>query len=309
MSDIRTAERFAPYQLPLPLRSLALCLQEARPSVQVIFLLRFAAAYLLAAGVSAGSLAALPLPAFAWLCATFYVYLVNGVHDAPEDRVNGSGRPIGRGALPPRTARRVARAAALLAVAAAVFCPQPVLFTALVVVHLAAGHLYSAPPFALKRNSLGAIAVVLVLGGATFAAAWVSAGAAGRGVHVAVIGAALTLWMGLVGALVKDLSDRRGDTEAGRRTAVIVWGERRTRAVCAVNPVLLGALFVAAALALAPELLAAACVMLAGGIATAALTLTTHSAEPRHRSRLPYRAFMLTQYGVCVTQLGQVLAV
>jgi len=81
-----------------------LCCSEARLSVQMVFVLRFA--------VGAVSTAQLPqapwrtvLGMAAWWCAVSCAYLLNGVTDVREDRANGSRRPIARGDLPVRTAR------------------------------------------------------------------------------------------------------------------------------------------------------------------------------------------------------------
>ncbi|MGW3172469.1 UbiA family prenyltransferase [Streptomyces sp. NPDC001153] len=147
------------------------------------------------------------------------------------------------------------------------------------------------------------VAAVLLLGGLTFAAGWTTAGGRTDALPVIVFGGALTLWMGAVGALVKDLSDVRGDAAAGRRTALIRWGERRARVVCALNPVALGLAYLTTAAAVVPSLLVSAVILSAGALVTAHLVRTTSSDAPRSRSRLPYRAFMLTQYATCLVQL------
>ncbi|MFD8391637.1 UbiA family prenyltransferase [Streptomyces sp. NPDC059680] len=272
------------------------------PSVQAVFLLRFAVAFLMGTGTAAPDLPALAAGATAWTLATLYVYVINGVHDAPEDRLNATGRPIGRGELPPLRARTVAHACAALAVLVSVTSGVPAL-TPLVIVHLLCGHAYSAPAVALKRRTSTTVAAVLLLGGLTFAAGWTTAGGRADTLPVIVFGGALTLWMGAVGALVKDLSDVRGDAAAGRRTALIRWGERRARVVCALNPVALALAYLTTAAVVVPSLLASAAVLLAGAVVTACLVRTTSSDAPRRRSRLPYRAFMLTQYATCLVQL------
>ncbi|GHF41942.1 homogentisate phytyltransferase [Streptomyces mashuensis] len=265
--------------------------------MQVVFLLRFSAAYLLAGPAVSGSGVFLTAGG-AWVAATAYTYLVNGVHDAPEDRVNGNGRPVSRGDLPVRDARRVARGlvgvALLLAAVSGVGWLLP-----LVGAHLLCGYAYSAPRIALKRSTPTAVAAVLVLGGLTFAAGWVSGGAGAGGGTVLAFGTVMTLWMGAVGALVKDLSDLRGDAAAGRRTALVVWGERRARAVCAVNPLAVALPFLLVALFRIPLLILPALFLTTGAVATAVLTLRTSSDQPRRISRLPYRAFMVTQYAAC----------
>ncbi|MFH8404373.1 UbiA family prenyltransferase [Streptomyces sp. NPDC018019] len=283
--------------------SLVLCLIEARPSVQVIFLLRLSAAFLLAGPVTSVTPAAFGLTAAAWACATTYVYLINGVHDAPEDRLNSNGRPISSGRLSPGRAKVIAWCLALTALLIAALGPVRHL-TVLVAAQLLSGYAYSAPRIALKRRTSTAVLCILALGGLTFAAGWSCAGGESRaGLPVLVFGTVMTLWMGAVGAMVKDLSDLAGDAAAGRRTVLVRWGERRARAICATNPLVLGVAYTAIAATAVPVLLPSALLLLCGALATAALTVTTSSSEPRSRSRLPYRAFMVTQYAACTAAL------
>ncbi|MFP3988174.1 UbiA family prenyltransferase [Streptomyces sp. E11-3] len=284
-------------------KTLALCLRESRPSVQIVFLLRFTVAFLMSARISGAGLTAFAPAACAWGTATSYVYLVNGVHDAPEDRMNNNGRPISSGELPLARARLVSWVLAASALTVAAVSGGWVL-PALVAAQLICGYAYSAPHLALKRRTSTAVLDILFLGGLTFAAGWLSGGAAGELLPVLAFGGAMTLWMGAVGALVKDLSDVRGDTAAGRRTALVRWGERRARTVCAITPVMVGLAYTATAVVAAPRLLPSALPLLAGALVTARLVRVTSSDEPRSRSRLPYRAFMVTQYGACLAQLG-----
>lgn len=76
----------------LPPRSVcALAWREACPDVQVIFQLCYLAGVLLSLEVrGSGALVGAFLGAAAWLCTTWYVYLLNGVCDAVEDRHNES---------------------------------------------------------------------------------------------------------------------------------------------------------------------------------------------------------------------------
>ncbi|WP_328285856.1 UbiA family prenyltransferase [Streptomyces sp. A1-5] len=269
----------------------------------IVFLLRFSTAFLLAGSVAPVRPAAFACGAAAWTCATTYVYLVNGVHDAPEDRLNANGRPISGGRLAPERARAIARVLALLALLLAALGPVPLL-TPLVAAQLLCGYAYSAPRIALKRRTATAVPCILALGGLTFAAGWLCAGADRRdALPVLVLGTVLTLWMGAVGAPVKDLSDLRGDAAAGRRTALIRGCARRARLICAINPLVLGAAYTAVAATATPVLLPSALLLLGGALAIAVLTATTSSSEPRGRSRLPYRAFMVTQYAACAAAL------
>ncbi|MFR9676912.1 hypothetical protein [Streptomyces sp. TR02-1] len=73
------------------LRYVRLSLVEARPVVQIVFLIRFAvgAAFSTQDLADATQLAAGGL---AWWMAVVTAYLVNGVLDVKEDRANGSAR-------------------------------------------------------------------------------------------------------------------------------------------------------------------------------------------------------------------------
>ncbi|OIJ92207.1 hypothetical protein BIV25_28310 [Streptomyces sp. MUSC 14] len=210
--------------------------------MQAVFLLRFTVAFLMGTGTAAPDPRTFVTGATARTLATVYVYAINGVHDAPEDRLNGTGRPIGRGEPPPHRARTVAHACA-------------------------------APAVALKWRTSTTVAAVLLLGGLT-SAGWTAAGGRTGALEVIVFGGALTPWMGMAGALVQDLSDVRGDTAAGRRTALVLRGERRARLVCALNPVALALAFLTTSVAVAPSLLPSA---------AAAACPTGRSADPVHR--------------------------
>jgi 4-hydroxybenzoate polyprenyltransferase len=273
-------------------KTLTLCIVEARPVVQVMFLLRFGAGVALAGGdellrVLAGFIC--------WACATFFTYLINGVADIVEDRVNGSRRPIARGDLDPEVAAVVAWAAAVLAILLGFALG---LTTGLLVVaFVACGYVYSGRPFYFKRFTGTTVAVVLLAGGLTYAAGYeVGVGPNGgiASVPLVLFGTAMSLWMGLVGALAKDMPDAAGDRAAGRLTVACRWGERRVRQIVAIAATCVGSLFLLAALRYAPGLLMPALVVQGGGCAVAVLAMSRRTADTR--ARLPYRAFMITQY-------------
>jgi 4-hydroxybenzoate polyprenyltransferase len=195
------------------IRAFGLCVIEARPAVQGIFLARFAAGALLAHHLTDGHPFRVAAGAAAWWCATVFVYLINGVTDVTEDRANGSRRPVAGGRLPVQTARTtcaVLAAAALLLAA----CVNP-LMTVLVVLFLGLGYAYSAEPFALKNRSLGSTAVGVLGCLATYAAGYDVIGGQSSS-RLVVFSAALSCWMGLVGLQSKDLSDVEGDKKAAR---------------------------------------------------------------------------------------------
>jgi 4-hydroxybenzoate polyprenyltransferase len=287
-------------------RTLAACVLEARPVVQIIFLLRFGAGAALAGG--AGRPLRTMSGLLCWACAGFFVYLLNGVMDIAEDRVNGSRRPIARGDLDPELAMVVAYSAAAAATAMGFLLGR--VTGLLVIAFLGCGYAYSARPFYLKRFTGSTVGVVLVLGIATYAAGYsvgTGPGGVAGSVPLLVFGAVMSLWMGLVGALAKDFSDVAGDRAAGRRTAVCCWGERRVRRVVAGAAGCLGPLFLAVAWSRAPILVLPAVAVQVGGWVVAGLALSRRTTGTRARRRLPYHAFMVTQYAAHVGLLGPVV--
>jgi 4-hydroxybenzoate polyprenyltransferase len=270
------------------------CLVEARPVVLVIFLMRFLAGVALAAPALTGvSAARLLLGTVSWCCAVVFVYLFNGATDVVEDRASAKDRPIARGDLPPATAQRYARYFATAGIVGASFL-GPV-FVVLLLALLGLGYLYSAPRFALKRHCLGAAGVAAAGGALTFVAGYLLAGGRFERSDILVLTLAMSAWMGCVGSVAKDFSDIRGDRIAGRRTLVLVVGQRAARAVVAAAAIGVATAYVAAASSWAPALGSCALVMLVGSLCVAFRALTTPG-DDSTRARAPYRAFMTTQY-------------
>lgn len=87
------------------------CFLEARPAVQGIFLLRFLAGASFAGSFSGGEVSnfALWTGVALWICATLSVYILNGIMDVEEDRINGSSRPVASGKLSVTHATCIAR--------------------------------------------------------------------------------------------------------------------------------------------------------------------------------------------------------
>lgn len=266
-------------------------LVEARPVVQVVYLMRFTAGVALG-GSGRIRLGAAILGAFGWVLATCCVYLYNGVADYAEDVANGSRRPIASGRLPARTARRVVLALGIGALVEAAWAGPESL--TVMVVYLALGYAYSGPPFLFKRRyyaaSLGggALGLLTYLGGAV---------AAGRGIGLPllVFACAMTAWMGGVGGIAKDLSDVAGDRLAGRRTWPVVLGLRRAGGLMLAIAVAVAAVFVVAATLADRRLLPSAAALTAGAAVLAVVARVPESAEPALRRR-PYRVFMGVQY-------------
>lgn len=131
------------------LRYVHLSLVEARPVVQIVFLMRFT----VGAAFSSHDLADgthLAAGVLVWWLAVVAAYLVNGVLDVKEDRANGSARPIARGDLPERTAAMLTAVAAAGSLLLSLCVPGLTVWVALL---LLLGWLYSAPPFPAKRWS------------------------------------------------------------------------------------------------------------------------------------------------------------
>jgi 4-hydroxybenzoate polyprenyltransferase len=281
------------------LRWARLCLEEARPTVQLIFLLRFLAGALLSRPDPAVGLVRMETGMAAWMSATTAVYLFNGVADQHEDVMNGSTRPIASGRLPARSAVAAVGVTALAGLLLAFTLGAG--FGLLTACYLVVGYAYSGRPFWFKRTYGAATATGLVLGMATYLAGCLAAG--GRGTSdLTAFAVAMSLWMAGVGCIAKDLSDVRGDLAAGRRSWSIVLGESTARRALAVVALSLGVSFVVAAWEQG-RLLAPALAVLAGACAVAVASLRGPRRPGRASARHPYRLFMRAQYAAHVALL------
>ncbi|MBY8870800.1 UbiA family prenyltransferase [Micromonospora sp. PLK6-60] len=302
---------------PQPLRRLIdiarLCVVEARPSVLLVFLLRFLVGSALS-GIAAprGDLGRIAAAAVVWELAVFAVYLFNGVTDVQEDRINGSRRPIARGALPTATARRITVGAAALSLIGGATLGGGLFWAVLALLTL--GFCYSSPLVQLKRHAITSTLTGLSLGLLTYYAghlAYAAAGSSYPGPEFVVFVAAVTTWMGLVGGLTKDLSDVAGDAAAGRRTVAGVHGEAAARRAAAGAALGLAVAFCAAGVWTSPLLIWPGLAMLGGAIAITIVCLGGSAKRAESDSRRPYRAFMATQYlmnlGMIVALGGQLL--
>ena len=294
-------------------RLLALCFLESRPTVQLMFVVRFLCGTQVAVwqadgdrpGVSWGSWARVGV---AWFLATVYAYLINGVEDAHGDRLNQVGRPIGRGDLDVDRARRVARVCAVAALVVAASAGGTAL--ALTAAYLVLGHVYSVPPFRLAATAWGGPAVVLGATVLTYLSGALAAG--GRfGADGWILVTVLVLWTTLVGATVKDLSDVHGDLASGRTPLAVRVPDRLVRRGVSGVALLLGAALLVGALR-APWLAAPGLVVLVGAVAVTHRLSTTAGAHGRAETRRPYAAFMVTQFAahlsvlaVCVLAVGR----
>lgn len=284
-------------------RVLGLCVTEARPSVLVVSALRFVTGAVLAVPVAvAPEPARIAQGAAAWVLSIFAVYLFNGVTDVTEDRVNGSRRPIARGALGPVSAMYVVAAAAVLSLVAT--AGLPLAMTGAVAANLVLGYFYSGPPWHLKSRSVGTVAVLCLSGLLSYWGGYaVATGGDGLAAPTGLIlfAVAATYWMTLVGVPAKDLSDIAGDAAAGRRTIGVTCGATVSRRVMLLAAFVLVAGFSTAVLVTGVPL-TGCCVALAAG-ALGLLLASRDGSDDRRLQRRPYRVFMATQHLVHITAL------
>ncbi|MFC9897569.1 UbiA family prenyltransferase [Nocardia sp. NPDC127579] len=286
-------------QLNDSIRVVRLGILESRPIVQLMCVLRFVAGTMWAlqsdeSGCSAGWPAYIA-SALAWSCASVSIYLINGAVDGPGDKLNGVGRPVGRGDLKQDDARQFATATAVLAIAIALLSgsySMPLLVGG----YLLIGYAYSVPPVQLNRHLAGASIIVFCGGMLTYLAGAMAVGAA-ISAELLVFATVMSAWMGAVGAIVKDFSDFAGDSAVRRKTLVCMLGERTVRRIIATSAIGLTCATGLATLRL-PALAVIFPPLFIGALAVAYTTLTTRYADPRAVSRRPYHAFMGTQLTV-----------
>ncbi|WP_354639895.1 UbiA family prenyltransferase [Kitasatospora camelliae] len=282
------------------------CVREARPSVQVAFLLRYLAGAVL--GHPGGFLnpGRVAVGATGWLLATTAIYLFNGVADRPEDVRNGSTRPIASGLLAVRTAltAAVALGAAGLACSLALG-PGP---AALLALHLLLGYAYSGPPFPLKRTYYTCTATGLAAGLNTYLAGFLAGGHRLDG-SLLVFAGMMTLWMGGVGGVAKEFSDIEGDRSAGRMTWPIVFGVDGATRLLRLLAVGVALAFGAFAGLFSTRLLWCAATVLVGALAVLVTSEGLRGRVGRSRRRRPYVAFMWTQHATHLVLGLTVLAV
>lgn len=287
-----------PRVLPRLVDIARMCVIEARPSVLLIFLLRLLVGGALGGiGAAHGSLPRLTETAVVWELAIFAVYLFNGVTDVEEDRINGSRRPIARGALPTSVALWITGCAAAASVAGGAAIGDDILWPVLAV--LVVGFCYSSPLVQFKRHAVTSAFTGLSLGLLTYYAghrAYTGDGWSYPGPELLVFAIGVTAWMGLVGGLTKDLSDVAGDAAAGRRTVPAMCGEGRARGVAAATALGLALAFCAAGASTSALLVWPGLAMLGGATAMAIVCLGRFAKDTRSHSRRPYRVFMTTQY-------------
>lgn len=258
--------------------------------MQAVIVCRFVAGAILASPDLQRMRWQVTMAAFAWLGAGLAIYIFNGLTDLVEDRVNGSMRPIASGRLTVRNALWLVCGSAVLALVLGVISGIAVQTS----IFLVLGYVYSDSLWPAKRHWAAASLIIMASGVVTFWAGSQAAGVISRAGIIA--GAALIAWMGLVGALVKDVSDVAGDMVSGRKTYAVVFGPRHTRRFAAILGLATGLSASAASAVLAPFLLPAMMILLIGAAAITLHSIRVDSSSKPPDARKLYRLFMVTQY-------------
>jgi 4-hydroxybenzoate polyprenyltransferase len=266
--------------------------------MQVLFALRFLSGAFLAGHAGHRWLTVI-VGVVVWLLTVLSVYVFNGVMDRTEDAANGKRRPIATGELRVRTAMQVVVVSGVLGLVGSVL----VGLLAPVIVFLVIGYVYSGPPWPAKRTGL---TTTLVIGGMGLATFWAGA-TTGGGINrsVVVFGVVMAAWIGLVGAVLKDLADAPGDAVAGRRTFAVAHGIAPVRRYVAVAALTIGLGGLAASVLWARWVIPAM-IILAGGAVWVAWRC--RGSYPDGQEKLaglrPYFASFWVQYATAVAAIG-----
>lgn len=272
-----------------------LILEEARPVVVLVFLLRFLVGALFTGGMAlSGSFVA---AAAGWALVTISVYVLNGVTDVEGDRVNGSSRPLATGRMLQSTGQNAVYFTALLALAAGLLVSPE--FMALQIAALILGGWYSVGRYAAKDSPATAGLVVFLGGLLTYFAA-MRASDGHLTTFAVTFALAMSSWMA-IGCFLKDLPDVEGDALAGRRTLAIRFGPQKVGWGAALSAVLISGA------AVSSVEFHSHLVLPAFTLATGAVGLVLVMLSGRGTRRMPYRVFMTTQYvvhGSLITVIG-----
>jgi 4-hydroxybenzoate polyprenyltransferase len=264
---------------------------EARPVVQLVFLMRLLAATgLVWHPTSRGFVTVM-----GWLPLVVAIYVFNGVTDVSSDIANGSARPIASGQISCAVAKRWCLVSAGLGLTLC-WLAAPAVF-ALGAVLLAVGWAYSDGP-SLKNTPIGFGVIVGVGAALTYVAGWL---ASGQSIGTLPVMLVIAGWVGLCCAS-KDFSDIDGDRLAGRHTWPVVFGPRGAARLLGVVAVTGGAAALAGSLATRVAV-APAAVLLGGSLLLAVVVIGSAARPERTTRRRPYRAFMATQYAANVTMI------
>jgi 4-hydroxybenzoate polyprenyltransferase len=273
-------------------RQLKCVVQEARPVVQAVFLMRLVAATGLLWHPTVQALIVIA----GWLPLVIAIYVYNGVSDVSSDTTNGSARPIASGQLSCVAAVRWCQYSAVVGLCMCWLVAPAVFILGMVL--LLVGWAYSAGP-CLKNKPVG-FGVIVGLGAAlTYIAGWLASPESETGTLPIML--VVAAWVGLCCAS-KDFSDVDGDRLAGRHTWPVLFGPRGAAQLLGAVAIIAGAAAlvwsVQAGVGVAP-----AVVLLCGSILLAVVGLVSAAKPERATRRRPYRAFMATQYVANITMI------
>jgi 4-hydroxybenzoate polyprenyltransferase len=293
--------------IEVPFRFVAMSFIEARPVVQGIFSLRFfvgglapIGSHFLPAATRSAMLTTGIRGQSAWLAATWFVYLLNGISDITPDKINGSKRPLASGRLSARQAIWICVALATFAIAFA--ATVGIVLTIMTATTLMLGVLYSVGRRATKLSSVPSSLTVGLAGFLTYTAGQISyAGTVSW--QLCAYALIMSGWMAVAGNF-KDFGQETGDLIAGRRSLVALLGRRpAARAVWTVS--LIVATIGTALAGVDRNLLSLTLLMPA--VTIMSLSWIRQGASPNF-VRMPYRTFMVSQYVVNVSAAALWLA-
>ncbi len=260
---------------------------ESRPCVQFVVALRLIGATDVLVQPSVQGVAIL----VGWLSLSISVYLLNGLSDVRADRSNGSARPIASGRLAFATATRWCAGLAVGGLFAVSYAGP--LVTRAGFAYLALGWAYSAGP-CLKNYRYGSVLAIGGGAGLTYTAGLVVANEA-KWREVALV-LLLSAWIGIA-SMSKDFSDIDGDAVAGRRTAPVLFGARRAATMLAAQTVPTSVAVTFLAITMHSIAASAPGLLLVTGSIVLTVTARRFGSDPRRSARrMPYRAFLSTQY-------------
>lgn len=269
--------------------------------VQSIFALRFLVGGLLASHVGDARTGLGLIGQAAWLAATWFTYLINGVSDIDGDRRNQSSRPLASGRLTVSSAMTWCSVLAAFSVASGAALGWP--FEAGILLVLAIGWFYSMGPAPLKQSS---VTSSLTVGLAGFLA-YVCGSVAYRQVVPAEVfefAAVASMWM-LAAGNSKDFGDEKGDAFSRRRSLSLVLG--RNRAVVVVSALCLGTGTLGVVAAVSSPLLLPLGLILPAAIHMSVVWFKNRENRVQRSERTPYRVFMLSQYAINLSMVALVI--
>lgn len=275
-------------------RFLLLIILEARAVIILVYVLRsLAGAFLTPWTPSVVTVIQLLGAIATMILSVTVVYLLNGLSDITEDRVNGSKRPLASGEISPRQVTY--SIVVIIGVLMALSPSLPLIVSICNFLMITLGFVYSMGPLPAKMHS----AAGLTVAGAGAMLPYVSSSAAVSG-HVSLQAILTALLLGAwvwAGGSAKDLSDVAGDAAAGRRTLAVRLGTRRASGIIAGRVAVVSLIGTAlATMQLAPPALFFGPFCAALLVSVVATSRSQRDLRTRRQERKLYRVFMSTQF-------------